>query len=860
MGIGFYPKAEIVVNGGKGGGKGGRGKGGRGRGGYGKGGRGRRGAAEDDDDAYADDGTDEEEESTPRRYFVKLLDAREPSSASSLDDLWLLSARVETLHVPIFARALWHGPASNGMLEITVVQSSPSLPLRSGAKCVALRGPNASDMLAQLEMLTKLQLQPSPSPPILRYLLAPRSTPSAPLLALCHKGGTTTHLAPLLETALERFRLNEEQARVLRRVAAWVDSPEESTTPPTLLVHGVFGAGKSHLLVSVLWYLQRALLGVTRQGRPVKVLLAALTNVAVDNVLEGLIACAGEGEDPGVLRVGALRRIAPAVLPHSTHGKLAIDDEAATKRELQRELQSSTSGHERESLQQAIAQIDSGRMRARAQAIGKYRVVGATCAATGLPCLAGVPFDIVLLDECSQLTEPASMLPLMRVQCSRLLAVGDPMQLPPTLHNRTTPGASPSANGSSNATDGASGFDLTLTLFQRLARCGVDPVLLRQQYRCHPSISGLASRLFYASSLTDGLGDAAHSARAPLLDGLPTIGFAEVRGAERVDRSGSISNLAEANRVVRLVQSLHSAGLAPTQLGVICLYSAQASLCRRLLAETSTLAESGVTVSTVDAFQGAERDVIIVSSCRSARDGQLRFIAHEQRLNVTLTRARHHLLIFGSANVLCTEGAWAEVLGAAKPIPALFFDAVESGAAEGPPQLPMEATEAEAEAGAAALGSADAHDAGGEEEMECPHAPWDEDFEDNVCGEMSEAAEAAAGVVDNVAADGMSRPEHANPVDELEQLLAARRRRAVEDEEMKAQVHAEMAARMDTGVRVNPALKRALLGDSAAGGTTGAHDQVDLLALADDDSDEGEEGGAGGTEVEAQDALALLDW
>ena len=72
------------------------------------------------------------------------------------------------------------------------------------------------------------------------------------------------HLAPLLETALERFRLNEEQARVLRRVAAWVDSPEESTTPPTLLVHGVFGAGKSHLLVSVLWYLQRALLGVTR--------------------------------------------------------------------------------------------------------------------------------------------------------------------------------------------------------------------------------------------------------------------------------------------------------------------------------------------------------------------------------------------------------------------------------------------------------------------------------------------------------------------------------------------------------------------------------------------------------------------
>ena len=111
-------------------------------------------------------------------------------------------------------------------------------------------------------------------------------------------------------------------------------------------------------------------------------------------------------------------------------------------------------------------------MRARAQAIAKYTIVGATCAATGLPCLAGMRFDLVLLDECSQLTEPASMLPLARVGCERLLAVGDPMQLPPTLHNHTAQGVSARGGGDAGA-DHRSGFDLTLTLFQRLARCSV---------------------------------------------------------------------------------------------------------------------------------------------------------------------------------------------------------------------------------------------------------------------------------------------------------------------------------------------------------------------------------------------------
>lgn len=52
-----------------------------------------------------------------------------------------------------------------------------------------------------------------------------------------------------------------------------------------------------------------------------------------------------------------------------------------------------------------------------------------------------------------------------------------------------------------------------------------------------------------------------------------------------------------------------------------------------------------VPYSEVDAFQGGERDIVIVSSVRTAGTG---FIDSAQRINVALTRARHHLLVVGT--------------------------------------------------------------------------------------------------------------------------------------------------------------------------------------------------------------------
>ena len=55
---------------------------------------------------------------------------------------------------------------------------------------------------------------------------------------------------------------------------------------------------------------------------------------------------------------------------------------------------------------------------------------------------------------------------------------------------------------------------------------------------------------------------------------------------------------------------------------------------------------ASVKVSTVDAFQGEERDVIVLSCVRSG-SGAGGFLASPQRLCVAMTRAKRHLLVCG---------------------------------------------------------------------------------------------------------------------------------------------------------------------------------------------------------------------
>jgi superfamily I DNA and/or RNA helicase len=57
----------------------------------------------------------------------------------------------------------------------------------------------------------------------------------------------------------------------------------------------------------------------------------------------------------------------------------------------------------------------------RARKLKQARVVGVTCIASAFPALNDNVFPLVILDECSQMIEPLSLLPIGRFGCEKLV-------------------------------------------------------------------------------------------------------------------------------------------------------------------------------------------------------------------------------------------------------------------------------------------------------------------------------------------------------------------------------------------------------------------------------------------------------
>ena len=352
------------------------------------------------------------------------------------------------------------------------------------------------------------------------------------------------------------------------------------------LVHGPPGTGKTYTIA-------RTIRAMVEQGE--RVLLSAFTNRAVDNALEAL-------RDQGfedIVRVGTENGV----------------------REDMQDLRLERAG-------------DPGE---RVAELRDASVVAATTATCGSRIMREQHFDAALVDEASQLTEPATLAAVNLAD--RFVLVGDHQQLPPVVRTEN---------------------DLTTSLFERLIETYPEAgVMLDRQYRMSQRIQAFSSREFYDGQLRPATGEVAAQRLADLPEVAETSVPEELRGGVSfVDPDGRAegnTNPVEAERVAEIVGDFLAAGLAPEEVGVIAPFRAQ-------VAEIGRRVPDGVAVDTVDRFQGSSKEVIVVSFVATG-DLESPIFEDYRRVNVALTRAKKSLVLVGDEEALRTDDLYSRMVG-----------------------------------------------------------------------------------------------------------------------------------------------------------------------------------------------------
>ncbi|KAI8056283.1 uncharacterized protein B0P05DRAFT_285529 [Gilbertella persicaria] len=273
-------------------------------------------------------------------FRLMLRSNREHHSKYNRDDIWIIS------NVPSFessqtflARSTFFGPFSDGSLELHCLSARDarvaSQVMKKETSVYALRTISASTEFMMLDTLDQ-QLHELP---VLPYLLSnPRLSKKAKPLPTLEHIRLTQHdhvdIEARIRETIQYHKLNADQEAVLRQVAKSViycPGWNEQLEQPIVLVHGVYGSGKSFLAAVIIIFLQDLIDTVNGKREPedaisFKILVSSMTNVAVDRILQTLLKL---GYDH-FIRIGSMKKIAKNLLPFTAKARASSNEGIGT--------------------------------------------------------------------------------------------------------------------------------------------------------------------------------------------------------------------------------------------------------------------------------------------------------------------------------------------------------------------------------------------------------------------------------------------------------------------------------------------------------------------------------------------------
>lgn len=436
------------------------------------------------------------------------------------------------------------------------------------------------------------------------------------------------------------------------------------------IIQGPPGSGKTHTITEIIKHLYFS-------GK--RILVTTHTHVALDNIIERLDSI----DQKDILRIGRNEKISDKVLKYAIDEQIKLHPDYGKiyeKKSLIEQLQNSDLIFENgiinnyknknifnkifnllfnikenknsqdnshgspnnfnniDEINEIKKEIDDIKNNMQHDIVGGAKIIASTVLSSSSFLTKDIEFDYVIMDEASQVPVYLALIPLLKT--NKFVLIGDNKQLQPIKNNNAS-------------------YLLNKSIFNLLIeKYPNNYTFLNTQYRMNKKISDIASNLYYDNKLLTG--DAVKNQKISLKnnkyfllneDVITFIDTSDVNFNE-VDLAGGCCNKYESCLVLHLVDALLSNDISCEEIGIITPYRKQKNHIIKLLNNKGI----NIECDTIYRFQGREKDVIIISFCKSLNkslnDFQKKFLADENQLNVSLTRSRKKLIIIGNYSML----------------------------------------------------------------------------------------------------------------------------------------------------------------------------------------------------------------